>query len=121
MPPNARNADGTLETAFDPNFNAEISALALQSDGKIVAGGLFTALNPVGAPSVTTNLDSNGNLKYHTDFRQVYASVLDSWLGADSQQVLGYPFANLGLFDGPPSDAGAISAHPLGVRTVQFR
>jgi uncharacterized protein (DUF1501 family) len=83
--------------------------------GPRVKGGLY------GAPSLTTNLDSNGNLKYHTDFRQVYASVLDSWLGADSQQVLGYPFANLGLFDGPPSDAGAISAHPLGVRTVQFR
>ena len=48
------NADGALDTPFDSNFNAEVSALALQSDGKIIAGGLFTALNPVGAPSVTT-------------------------------------------------------------------
>ncbi len=48
------NADGTLDTAFDPNFNAAISALALQADGKIIVGGSFTALNPAGAPSVTT-------------------------------------------------------------------
>ncbi|MSU49012.1 MAG: hypothetical protein EXS37_08000 [Opitutus sp.] len=48
------NADGTLETAFDPNLNAPVSALALQSDGKIIVAGSFTALNPTGAPSVTT-------------------------------------------------------------------
>ena len=75
--------------------------------GSRVKGGLY------GAPSLTTSLDSNGNLKYHTDFRQVYATVLDTWLGADSQQVLGYSFPNLGLFDGGPGGGGtAPSARP---------
>ena len=29
------------------------------------------------------------DLKYHTDFRRVYATLLDQWLGADSKTVLG--------------------------------
>jgi uncharacterized protein (DUF1501 family) len=31
-------------------------------------------------------------LKHHTDFRQVYAAVLDQWLGIPSKQVLGGDF-----------------------------
>src|SRR5262249_3487750 len=30
-----------------------------------------------------------GDLKYHTDFRRVYATQLDGWLGCDSKTVLG--------------------------------
>jgi uncharacterized protein (DUF1501 family) len=33
-----------------------------------------------------------GNLKHHTDFRQVYAAVLDQWLGVSSRDVLGGEF-----------------------------
>ena len=45
----------------------------------------------VGAhPSLTTLED--GNLRHYTDFRQVYATVLDSWLGIPSRQVLGQEF-----------------------------
>lgn len=38
------------------------------------------------------NLDENGNLRYHSDFRGVYANVLDDWLRVDSAQVLGETF-----------------------------
>jgi uncharacterized protein (DUF1501 family) len=31
----------------------------------------------------------DGDLKHHTDFRQVYATLLDGWLGCDSKAVLG--------------------------------
>jgi uncharacterized protein (DUF1501 family) len=31
-------------------------------------------------------------LKHHTDFRQVYAAILDNWLGVSSKQVLGGDF-----------------------------
>jgi uncharacterized protein (DUF1501 family) len=44
-------------------------------------------------PSLT-NLE-NGGLKHHTDFRQVYATVLDGWLGIDSRAVLGRQFEPL--------------------------
>ncbi len=30
-----------------------------------------------------------GNLQHHTDFRQVYATVLDKWLGVESKPILG--------------------------------
>ena len=33
-----------------------------------------------------------GNLQHHTDFRQVYAAVLDGWLGVPSKDVLGQKF-----------------------------
>ena len=36
-----------------------------------------------------------GNLKWHTDFRSVYATLLERWLGVPSQQVLGSGFQTL--------------------------
>ncbi len=74
--------------------------------GPRVKGGLY------GAPSRTNDLDSNGNLKYHVDFRQVYATILDTWLKADSRQVLGYNFASLGFFDGGPGSGTVIPTRP---------
>jgi uncharacterized protein (DUF1501 family) len=39
-----------------------------------------------------------GNLKHHTDFRQVYAAVLDRWLGVASKDVLGSGFQPVEVF-----------------------
>jgi uncharacterized protein (DUF1501 family) len=50
--------------------------------GSRVRGGLF------GAPPSLTDLDPDGNLKYSIDFRQVYASILANWIGADPRAVL---------------------------------
>ncbi|HWW02287.1 MAG TPA: hypothetical protein VNZ64_21480 [Candidatus Acidoferrum sp.] len=38
------NADGTLDTAFNPNANDTVYAIAVQADGKILAGGNFTSI-----------------------------------------------------------------------------
>jgi uncharacterized protein (DUF1501 family) len=38
------------------------------------------------------NVLENGGLKFHTDFRRVYATILDKWLRFDSQAVLGARF-----------------------------
>ncbi|MEP6915482.1 MAG: FG-GAP-like repeat-containing protein, partial [Acidobacteriota bacterium] len=38
------NANGSLDTLFDPGVNAFVNGLALQSDGKILVGGYFTAI-----------------------------------------------------------------------------
>lgn len=46
----------------------------------------------IGKHPSLTDLDQEGDLKFHTDFRQVYATILDSWLGADSAEVLGDRF-----------------------------
>jgi uncharacterized protein (DUF1501 family) len=50
--------------------------------GPSVRGGV------VGKHPSLSDLDDN-DLKFHTDFRSVYASLLDGWLGCDSKAVLG--------------------------------
>src|SRR5207302_905516 len=38
------NPDGTLDTAFNPNANDIVNAIAVQADGKILAGGDFNSI-----------------------------------------------------------------------------
>ena len=45
-------------------------------------------------PSLT-DLDANGDLKHATDFRSVYATVLDRWLKADAESILGAPWPSV--------------------------
>lgn len=35
---------------------------------------------------------SDGDLRFHTDFRSVYAAILEDWLGVDAKKVLGKGF-----------------------------
>ncbi|HLG62743.1 MAG TPA: DUF1501 domain-containing protein [Ktedonosporobacter sp.] len=61
------------------------------------AAPMFVLGNPVnkgifGEPPGLGNLDQTGNLKYTTDFRSVYATVLDRWMGASSKDILGGNF-----------------------------
>ncbi|MBM4069409.1 MAG: DUF1501 domain-containing protein [Planctomycetes bacterium] len=51
----------------------------------------------VGAHPSLTQLDQD-NLRHHTDFRQVYAAILDRWLGVPSRQVLGQEFRPVDVF-----------------------
>ena len=39
-------------------------------------------------------------LKHHIDFRQVYATVLQDWLGIASQPILGDPYPTLDVLKG---------------------
>ncbi len=43
------NPDGTVDSNFDPNTNGPVNAVAVESNGSIVFGGTFTALQPNGA------------------------------------------------------------------------
>jgi uncharacterized protein (DUF1501 family) len=61
----------------------------------LLVGGKVRA-GVVGKHPSLTDLDL-GNLKHHTDFRQVYAAVLDQWLGVSSKDVLGKEFDKLEL------------------------
>ncbi len=61
--------------------------------GKPVKGGHYGE-----APSLT-NLDEGGNLRFTTDFRRVYASVIEGWLGQrDSRSLLAGDFKTFPLF-----------------------
>ena len=56
--------------------------------GNAVNKGIF------GEPPSLSSLDNNSNLKYTVDFRSVYATVLDRWMGASSKDVLGGSFGS---------------------------
>jgi uncharacterized protein (DUF1501 family) len=58
-----------------------------------VRGGLYgTAADLRDAPD-NPMLENNGrDVRHETDFRSVYATVIDRWLGADSRAVLGQDF-----------------------------
>jgi len=58
-----------------------------------VRGGLYgTAANLAPGASNATLENNSGDVRYETDFRAVYARVLDTWLGADSVPILGGDF-----------------------------
>ncbi len=59
--------------------------------GDPVNGGLLG-----NSPSFN-DLDQAGNFKFSTDFRGIYAEILDKWLGADSQTILGSRFDHIGF------------------------
>ena len=59
--------------------------------GSGLNGGLY------GEPPDLRHLD-DGDLRYSVDFRSVYASVLEGWLGSESEPVLLGKFETLPIF-----------------------
>ncbi len=57
--------------------------------GHQIQGGLYGDY-----PSLT-QLDSNKNLQYTVDYRSVYATVIENWLGTDEQTALGAHYDKL--------------------------
>ncbi len=64
--------------------------------GDPVQGGVY------GEPPDLADLD-NGDLRFTTDFRSVYATLLEEWLVTPSADVLGASFPTLGIFAGLPA------------------
>lgn len=68
------------------------------------------------------DLDRDGNLKFSTDFRQIYATVLESWLcigSAEVDQVMGKKFnrlPGLGLQCSPSTSTSAVQTRRLGLK-----
>jgi uncharacterized protein (DUF1501 family) len=60
--------------------------------GTEVAGGLHGVY-----PSLTS-LDTNGDLVFTVDFREVYADALETWLGVESHDILEGDFTPAGVF-----------------------
>jgi uncharacterized protein (DUF1501 family) len=62
--------------------------------GRGVRGGFY------GAYPDLANLDANGNMRFTTDFRSLYATVLEGWLGRSGPQtdaILGASYPRLGF------------------------
>ena len=58
--------------------------------GGLVRGGIYgTAPNLSSDPANPTLENNAGDVRHETDFRSVYAKILDNWLGSNSVSVLG--------------------------------
>jgi uncharacterized protein (DUF1501 family) len=63
--------------------------------GGRVNGGLYGTAASLNTDAANPTLENNaGDVRFETDFRSVYARVIDNWLGADSQAILGSNFRN---------------------------
>src|SRR5207302_4437645 len=67
------NPDGTLD-AFNPNANGTVYAIAVQADGKILAGGVFTSIGGqtrnriarLNSNSTLDDFDANANNRVYS-------------------------------------------------------
>ena len=59
--------------------------------GPKVLGGRY------GTPPSLTSVDDHGNLVHTVDFRALYATALDGWLGVDAEAIVGKGHAPLPL------------------------
>ncbi|MBL7978455.1 MAG: DUF1501 domain-containing protein [Bacteroidetes Order II. Incertae sedis bacterium] len=78
--------------------------------GKGVNGGFF------GTGPDLVNLDAGGNIKYSTDFRAVYGTVLLNWFGMSQnevQQILGLPSFSVGGYLPPIVATPSYQEEPL--------
>ncbi len=65
----------------------------MMAAGGLVRGGLYgTAASLDPNPANPTLENNGGDVRFETDFRSVYARVLDGWLGANSSAILGGDF-----------------------------
>ena len=69
------------------------SAGMMMALGGSVRGGIYGTAASLDTDAANPTLDNKGrDVKYETDFRAVYAKVLDGWLGTDSVAILGGDF-----------------------------
>jgi uncharacterized protein (DUF1501 family) len=71
------------------------AASLMMAIGGSVRGGIYGTAPNLRIASDNPTLENNGqDVTFETDFRAVYARVLDNWLGADSTAILGGNFRN---------------------------
>lgn len=102
----AGDRDGDVLCMTQSEFGRRPEQNASQGTDHGAAAPLFlfgSGLNGSGfvgtAPSLQ-NLDNDGNLQFSTDFRRVYATVLENWLCIDAatvDEVMGQTFSRLPL------------------------
>lgn len=96
------NADGSLDTTFNPGTgaNARVYALALQADGKIVIGGEFTNYNGTAVNRIARlNADGTFDSTFITGTGFDVIGVFAVKLQADGKVVAGGYFSN---YNGTP-------------------
>ncbi len=98
----AHNVDSRVAIMTWSEFGRRVKGNASGGTDHGSAAPLFLLGTPVkggfyGQRPGLVDLD-NGNLRFATDFRSVYATVLGGWLGAPAQDVLGGAYASLAVW-----------------------
>ena len=97
------NSDGTRDTVFTTNtgtaFNNSVRSIAIQSDGKIVAGGLFTTFNGVTVNRIVRlNTDGTRDTAFTTNTGTAFSfDVQSTAIQSDGKLVIGGQFT---IFNG---------------------
>ncbi len=99
-----QNANGTLDTSFDPGTGANnsVRAIAIQTDGKIIIGGYFTSYNGVTQNRIA-RLNSDGSLD--TSFNSgsgANGSIISIVLQGDGKILIGGGFS---LYNGTSTNS----------------
>jgi len=93
------NPDGTLDTAFDPNVDGSIVAIAVQANGQILIGGLFTTVSPNGTAAITRNniarLNLDGTLDANFD-PNANGNIFSIAVQTDGKVLAGGLFTSIG-------------------------
>ena len=85
-------------------FGRRVEENASEGTDHGTAGPMFIAGSAV-KPGLTGKLPSlndlqDGDLRHHTDFRQVYASVMENWFHCESESILKGRFEAIDVFSG---------------------
>lgn len=95
------NANGTLDSNFDPNANGAVNCVLLQADGKMLLGGSFTTLQPFASPAPVTrnrvarlNVDGTLDMTYDPNFTSSTA-VHGMVVQTDGKAFVGGAFTQL--------------------------
>src|SRR5207245_6667439 len=90
---------GLADLLFDPNANNQVNSIVVQADGKILAGGLFTTLQPNGGAVVTRNrmvrLETDGRLDQTLNLSTVGSSVIATAVQPDGKILIGGSFTTV--------------------------
>ncbi len=85
------HGDRVLTLCFS-EFGRRVTENASKGTDHGTAAPLFLAGNKVNAGLIGKHPDldnlENGNLRHHTDFRQVYAGILEQWLNTSPKEIL---------------------------------
>lgn len=74
------------------------AASVMMALGGRVNGGLYGTAPVLNLDPNNPTLENNaGDVRFETDFRSVYAQVIDQWLGADSRAILKGDYRKAGL------------------------
>ncbi len=88
------NADGSLDTTFNPNANDDVYSMALQSDGKILLGGVFATIGGV-TRNYIARLNADGSLDTSFD-PNAGNGVVSLAVQSDGKILLGGWFTTIG-------------------------